>query len=171
MRPDGEERVIHNQPRVILGNAGRPVRLIGSVQDITERRRAEEALRRSEEQLRTIVTNVPVVLFALDQDGIFTLSEGQGLPALGLRPGQAVGQSVFDLYRDVPEVLRDIRRALAGEPVRGITNVAGLVFESSFTPLRTGKATSPASSGSRRTSPSARGPSGSARRSPRWASG
>jgi diguanylate cyclase (GGDEF)-like protein/PAS domain S-box-containing protein len=137
VRPDGEERVIHNQPRVVLGDAGRPVRLVGSVQDITERQRAQEALRRSEEQLRTIVTNVPVVLFALDQDGIFTLSEGQGLAALGLRPGQAVGQSVFDLYRDVPEVLRDIRRALAGEPVRGITNVAGLVFESSYAPLRT----------------------------------
>src|SRR5690349_12966134 len=34
-------------------------------------------------QLRTLVEHSPTILFALDQHGVFTLSEGQGLKAIG----------------------------------------------------------------------------------------
>jgi PAS domain S-box-containing protein len=87
----------------------------GIARDITERKRAERALRESEERLRSLVTNAPVVLFAIDREGVFTVEEGRGLSRLGLRPGQNVGRSVFDVYRDVPEVIDAVRRALAGE--------------------------------------------------------
>jgi PAS domain S-box-containing protein len=52
IRPDGEVRVLFEQAEMALGADGRPVRMVGTVQDITERKRAEEALRESEEQLR-----------------------------------------------------------------------------------------------------------------------
>ena len=68
--------------------------------DITEQKGAEEVLRDSELRLRTVITNAPVVLFALDNRGVITLSEGKGLEALGLEPNETVGHSVFDLYRD-----------------------------------------------------------------------
>jgi PAS domain S-box-containing protein len=61
--------------------------------DVTESRRVEEALRNAEERLRSVVANAPVVLFAIDEHGVFTLSEGRGLTALGLEPGQVVGCS------------------------------------------------------------------------------
>ncbi|RME47614.1 MAG: PAS domain S-box protein, partial [Chloroflexi bacterium] len=64
--------------------------------DIAERRRVEEALQKSEERLRTIVSNVPIILFAVDKAGVFTLSEGKGLEALGAKPGEVVGRSVAD---------------------------------------------------------------------------
>src|SRR5581483_10527721 len=50
--PDGTERIIHGRGEVILDERKQPVRIIGTAQDVTERVRAEEALRRSEEQLR-----------------------------------------------------------------------------------------------------------------------
>lgn len=50
--PDGTTRVVYEQAEVAYDEAGRPVRMVGTVQDITDRKQAEEALRKSEEQLR-----------------------------------------------------------------------------------------------------------------------
>jgi PAS domain S-box-containing protein len=52
IRPDGEVRWISAHARAIFGPDGRPAELIGVNQDITEQRRAQEALRSSEERLR-----------------------------------------------------------------------------------------------------------------------
>ena len=48
------------------------------------------------------------MIFALDKDGVFTLSEGEGLKVLGLKSGEVVGQSAFDIYRDNPQVLENV---------------------------------------------------------------
>lgn len=40
--PDGSERVVHQQAEVVLDDAGSPVRMVGTTQDITERQRAAE---------------------------------------------------------------------------------------------------------------------------------
>ncbi|MFL7791763.1 MAG: hypothetical protein AB8I69_06450, partial [Anaerolineae bacterium] len=45
-----------------------------------------------EERLRTVISNAPIILFALDREGKFTLSEGKGLEALGFQPGEHVGR-------------------------------------------------------------------------------
>jgi PAS domain S-box-containing protein len=50
--PDGTERTLHGRGEVIADQNGKPRRLIGTAQDITESKKAEAALRRSEEQLR-----------------------------------------------------------------------------------------------------------------------
>ena len=42
MRRDGQELIVHELAEVLRDAAGRPVRMIGTVQDVTERRRAEE---------------------------------------------------------------------------------------------------------------------------------
>ena len=48
--------------------------------DITERKEAEEELRRSEQRLHATVNAAPVVLFALDPAGVFTFSaEGDSM--------------------------------------------------------------------------------------------
>jgi PAS domain S-box-containing protein len=51
-RPDGELRWLCTRAEVFTDKTGAPVRLIGITQDITERKRIEEALRASEERLR-----------------------------------------------------------------------------------------------------------------------
>ncbi len=99
------------------------------------RRQAEAVLQVSEERLRTVVANVPVVLFALDREGVFTLAEGRGLDSLGLKPSEIVGHSVLEVYRDVPAVLDGIQKALAGMASSAIAEVNGLVFDTWYSPL------------------------------------
>jgi PAS domain S-box-containing protein len=50
-RPDGEERVVHEHAEIFFDKSGKPTRIIGAVQDITERKQAEQALRLSEHRL------------------------------------------------------------------------------------------------------------------------
>jgi two-component system, cell cycle sensor histidine kinase and response regulator CckA len=99
-------------------------------------RRSEAILRDRERYLRSVLAAAPVVLWALDLQGLFTLSEGRGLSALGLKPGQVVGQSVFDVYRSEAEVLRQVRRGLAGEEFDGETYAAGRHWNTFYVTLR-----------------------------------
>ena len=52
VRPDGAVRIVHSQGDVTRDELGRPCRIFGTVQDITERKRAEEDLRESERRYR-----------------------------------------------------------------------------------------------------------------------
>ncbi len=100
-----------------------------------KRKRAEEALRHSELRYRTVVANAPVVLWALDREGKFTFSEGKGLERLGLKPGEVVGRSVFEVYRDIPEIVENNRQALEGKTITSVIEVGGISFESHYAPL------------------------------------
>ncbi len=119
----------------ILDEMGEVKEIIGVGRDITERKLAEEALTQSEGRLRTVISNLPVVLFSLDTDGIITLSDGKGLGSLGLQPGEVVGLSVFDMYADYPEVLSNVRRALDGEQFSVIVSVDDKYFETWYMPV------------------------------------
>jgi PAS domain S-box-containing protein len=52
VRPNDEVRIVHSQGDVMRDESGRPRRMFGTVQDITERKRAEEDLRESERRYR-----------------------------------------------------------------------------------------------------------------------
>ncbi len=96
------------------------------------------ALTEAEQHLRWIAAKAPIVFFALDSQGRFTHSEGKSLQKLGVVPGQVVGQSIFHLYGNYPDLLNDVRRALAGEEFSCFTELAdaGLSFETHWAPLR-----------------------------------
>lgn len=90
----------------------------------------------SEAQLRLLVSKAPVVFFALDRDGVFTLSEGRQLELLGLEPGEVVGFSAFDIYADHPDIPSHLRAGLAGEARHWVGQVGKLFFETQILPLR-----------------------------------
>lgn len=91
--------------------------------------------KQAEQRLQALINNLPIIQFALDRNGIFTLSEGQGLTQLGLQPGQVVGLSVFDLYREIPDILDNMRRCLAGESVRYRAKVGERTFDTICNPV------------------------------------
>lgn len=87
---------------------------------------------------QTLLAAFPVIFFTTDVNGVILLSEGRGLDALGLRPGQLIGFSVFDVYRHLPDGLAALRAALDGNPATSIDRVAGRTLETRLTPLRDG---------------------------------
>ncbi|MFO0754113.1 MAG: PAS domain-containing protein, partial [Thermodesulfovibrionales bacterium] len=58
----GEERFVHVTAQVKFAPNGRPVRIIGTVQDVTEQHRANEELQRSREELRTFASHLQSVI-------------------------------------------------------------------------------------------------------------
>jgi len=89
-----------------------------------------------EERLRTVISNAPVMLFALDREGVFTLAEGKGLGALEVTSADLVGHSVFELYGDASQVLDSVRSALAGEASALTAEVSDLTFDMWYSPLQ-----------------------------------
>ena len=85
--------------------------------------------------LRTVITNTPIIIFAVDRDGIFTLSEGHGLHALGRGPGEVVGLSIYDYYAETPHILDAVRTALAGQANHQTIEIRGLSFDAYYEPV------------------------------------
>jgi len=123
------ERVVEARHTPIRNGAGAIVGVIGVATDITARQRAEG-------WLRTVVDHAPVILFATDRAGVFTLSEGRGLIPLGRRPGELVGQSAWASALSVPGLAEDLRRALDGAAFAATATVRGVTFEIHYVPLR-----------------------------------
>jgi len=57
VRPDGEIRFVHSQADVVKNSSGQPCHMFGTVQDVTEQMRAEQALRDAEHKYRAIFEN------------------------------------------------------------------------------------------------------------------
>jgi len=92
-----------------------------------------------EERLEMVISNVPVIVFALDREGIYTLLEGKGLEALGVDAEAAIGRSLGQVFPDQTEIQAHIRRALAGETFTALTPINERVFESWYAALRNAK--------------------------------
>jgi PAS domain S-box-containing protein len=85
--------------------------------------------------LRTLIEATPSVLFSLDEEGRFLLSEGRGLREMGRRPGEVVGQSIFDVYADNDAITSKVRAALAGRISIGVVEARGRTYDAIYRPV------------------------------------
>ena len=133
--PDGSIRHYEVVLNPLHDSEGMITGIAGTTRDITDRKHAEEALQESEGLLKTVVANLHGIVFSVDKDGIFLLSEGRSLSSLGLKPGQVVGLSVFDVYKDVPEIIAGMKTALSGKTWSGISRVQDIFFDTFVAPI------------------------------------
>jgi two-component system cell cycle sensor histidine kinase/response regulator CckA len=115
---------------------GNIVGVIGISHEITDRKRAEQQSRVTAERLHAVIAGAPMVIWAIDRDGIKTLSVGKLLKKWGREENEMVGRSIFEAAQDVPEMLDAARRVLKGESLSGVTTAGAETFEWWYYPLR-----------------------------------
>lgn len=135
LHPDGKVLFIKADSIVLRDNQGKPLRMIGINRDITETINAENELRRNEILIRNAVENLPIIFYLIDGDGIFKLSIGAGLKGLGLKPNEVVDLSVFEIYKNYPDITDAIHKALLGENASFESNINGVSFYNVLTPF------------------------------------
>ncbi|HKJ00344.1 MAG TPA: PAS domain S-box protein [bacterium] len=75
-----------------------------------------DVLQDVEQRLHAVIHHAPLILYVLDREGRFLLSEGRELAELGRQPGEVVGLTIDEVFGHLPERLAMLKRALAGEP-------------------------------------------------------
>ena len=111
IRKDGTIVNVLLSASILRSRDGAPLYFISQIEDITERKRAEEALRRSEFQYRGLIEHMPDGVFA-HQDGRIVYANGAFVHLLGYdAPSALVGRLVFELLHpdDRPAVAERIR--------------------------------------------------------------
>ena len=135
MGADGRELTVWDCDQIVYGSDGEPTHSQGIMVDVTALRRAESALRDSEQRMRATLAAAPLTMTTLDVDGVMTFVTGKGLEGLGANRTDLEGASVFDAFRDVPQVVADCRRALTGESFTSVAEIDGHAFECAYEPI------------------------------------
>ena len=94
--PDGTLRFVHAQGEVIFDQNGAPVKMQGTVQDITKSKSAAESLRQSEEKFRSMVEWTSDWIWEIDQNGRYTYASPRVEALLGYKSEEIIGKSPFD---------------------------------------------------------------------------
>jgi PAS domain S-box-containing protein len=113
---DGRRVMLDLSTRLISQN-GKPSAIQGIARDITERRRAELAIRSNELQLRVITNTIPVSIAYLGADQIFRFANRAFLEWLGKTASEVIGSNVRDILGDESyrQINPEFERVLNGE--------------------------------------------------------
>jgi PAS domain S-box-containing protein len=102
---DGRTLFVRESAHAVRGQDGTVLYYEGTVEDITERRRAERALRMEKERAQQYLDVAGVILVALDRTGVVTLANRRACAVLGYDETELVGRDWFQTC--TPERLRD----------------------------------------------------------------
>ena len=115
---DGEWRWVLSRAKVTARDAvGRPVRLVGTITDITPRKQAEEALRESEQQFQALTESSQAAIAVYRPDLVYANPAAERLT--GYSREELSGMDFWALAHpdDREEIRRRVLSRLRGEPV------------------------------------------------------
>lgn len=140
---DQQTRWVHGRGKLIFDDTGNLTKMIGTIQDITERKEVEETLRESEERWRTIVENEPECVKLLDREGRLIEMNPAGLNMIQATFEQVRGQKVVDLVAKEDQaafkkMVTDVFRGKSRHLVFGMVGLQGrrLTLETTSVPLK-----------------------------------
>jgi len=113
--PDGRVRHMHGRGRVIRAPDGTPLRMVGTAQDVTDRREAELALARREEHFRRLIENTSDFVMLLDAAATITYVGPSVTHILGYTPDDMSGGRPADFVHpdDLERVVADFASIVA----------------------------------------------------------
>jgi two-component system, cell cycle sensor histidine kinase and response regulator CckA len=107
VRRDGGFRWVEVHGQLVTDENGTTLGIVGTLQDVTERRKSEEELRKSEERYRAIVETTFDWIWEVDAEIRFTFSSPKIYDLLGYRPEEIIGKHYSDLM--TPEALERVK--------------------------------------------------------------
>jgi len=122
VRPDGEERVVHRQAEVLFDEEGEPLRMVGTIHDVTEQKKAEEALRESEERYRAVMEQSAEAIWLFDPGTKEVLESNTSFQALlGYTAEELSGMTNYDFVAHSDE---EVNAAVDRKVQKGRTSPA-----------------------------------------------
>ena len=97
IKSSGEVVTIYDRTYIVRDAEGKPVRMMGSMMDITERKKAEDALLQSEEKYRTLVEQATDGIFIADHTGKFVIVNSAGLKLSQYTEEELSTLTIYDL--------------------------------------------------------------------------
>ena len=99
-------------------------------------RKSERLLEAKEQLLRSVISNGPILVCVTDSEGNITLAEGRGLETTFVSERPVTGLNVFEHFKQLSQIIRNVRRALNGEQfVEDVKTAGGRILETCFMPL------------------------------------
>ncbi|NTV00282.1 MAG: sigma 54-interacting transcriptional regulator, partial [Methanoregulaceae archaeon] len=126
IRPDGSERTVYLQGEMTFDDNRQPIRTIGTVLDITDRKRTEEALRVSQDRFRSLVEMTSDWIWEIDSRGVYTYVSPKVKDLLGYRAEEVLGKTPFDLMpaREADRIAMDLKPVFDNvQPIRNLENI------------------------------------------------
>lgn len=116
--PDGAERIVHEQSQILLDENGRRLKMLGTVQDVTESRRVEEALRQSEERYRLLFESNPQPMWVYDLQTLAFLAVNEAaVEHYGYSREEFMAMTIRDI-RPPEDVTRPETDLLTAQPIK-----------------------------------------------------
>jgi PAS domain S-box-containing protein len=107
---DGGVRSIYSKAELVLEPNGEHVKIVGVIQDITERKRMDEALKQSELRFQQISEHSGEWIWEVDKNGLYTYSSLVVKEILGYEPEEIVNKKYFyDFFK--PEIREELKKA------------------------------------------------------------
>jgi PAS domain S-box-containing protein len=97
LNKDGDELWGELSVSILSDSGGNPVCFVGVIRDTSERKKAEEALKESEERFRSMVESTSDWIWQVDKNGVYTYASPKIKDILGYEPEEVVGKTPFDL--------------------------------------------------------------------------
>jgi PAS domain S-box-containing protein len=117
VRPDGRERIVHSEGEVIYDGLGKPIRMFGTIQDITERKQVEEALREAKMQAELYLDLISHDINNMNQIGLGYLELAMGRLTLD-EDGTALLSKPLEALKNSSTLIDNVRKtrmAITGE--------------------------------------------------------
>jgi PAS domain S-box-containing protein len=131
LRPDGERRQVHELSTLVRDDDGQPSVLAAAIQDVTEQRRADDALREASRRLeqatsmiRLVMDNSLDVICAIDANGRFAQVSAASMQMWGYPAAELLARPAFNLMAeaDRERTAAQFAAVMAGTPTLDFRN-------------------------------------------------
>ncbi len=125
LRRNGVVRSIHSWNRFERDAAGRTIRVLGTCQDITERKAAEQGVRQAREDLQFVMDSTAAIIARCDRERRLVWTNKSNAARFGKTPEQLVGRPLRELVGEAAYLTLEkaIDRVLTGETVEFETEI------------------------------------------------